>query len=241
MTTAARPFHEAAEQAREAKKYPEALALYDQALIKYVAGEDIVGISELHAARSIVYRHLADQAETEMARRLWLAEVEAAVDQAVQVAKLAAEKGQPTGMALALFNQAKFYEMTENFAQAVPLFTQALEWLEKSPPPSHDRPVVVWDFKLKLALAHLEGGDPTALSAVLAALDGLAQDREVDADYSTKVWRSGGYLHLAKYFSATDKVQAQNYLAEAEKIANSDERLVIRREEILKLKKQVGF
>lgn len=235
MLDEATRFHHQAELAREQKSYGEALRLYAEALFHFGMMGNTVKVSEIHAAKSIAYRHLFNQAADAQMQAIWKEEIEAHVHLALKVAHLAADQGNQTGFAMAFFNAAKFYEIENNAQRAIECFAQALHWIQQAPPTDHDRPAVVWDFKLKLALASFLHGDAQAMDDILVAIAALSADTGVDADYNAKVWISGAYLRLATHFESGNLEQARDFLAKAKHIIDQDERLVVRREEYQKI------
>ncbi len=230
-------FHYQAEQARENQLYEESLTLYAQALYYFGLAGAVSKVSEVHAARSIVFRHLLNQNVDEKTQQLWTKEVELEIKASVAMAELAARQGDETGLAMAYVNAAKFYELQGDVNQAVKLFERAVRWQTTAPATDHNRPSVLWDFKLKLALAGLaqHQDQQKALEKVLAAIHALETATGSDAEYNVKVWISGAYLRLAAYFKKIDTQQAQTYLEKAKMLVMSDDRLKIRRAEYQKI------
>jgi tetratricopeptide (TPR) repeat protein len=228
----AKQLHQQAEQARENQQYAEALGLYGQALIHYAEADSLVGVSEVHASLAITMRHLVNRTSDEVMKKLWIKEGDLHISMSLEAAKLLMTKGDGTGLPMAYFNAAKFYELKGELPQAIELFEQALGWMKKAPPEQHNRPAVLTDFSLKLALAKFAAGDQQSLGTALTAIAELEADTGLDSDYNTKVWVSGGYLKLATILARQDKEKALTFLDKAKNIIDSDERLKVRKEDL---------
>ncbi len=74
----------------------------------------------------------------------------------------------------------------------------------------------------------LSGDKDTGINTVLDGLKILKQYRHSTDTFQINVWLSGCYLKLAKFLASTDSRQAKKYLSQAQKIVDSDPRLVIR-------------
>jgi tetratricopeptide (TPR) repeat protein len=234
----AQQLHQQAEHARENEQYVEALGLYGQALFHYAEAGYLVGVSEVHASMAITTRHLANRASDESMKKIWLKEGDLHVNLSLEAAKVAMTKGDATGLAMAYFNAAKHSESKGEILEAVELFEQALGWMQKAPSEQHNRPAVVADFRLKLALAKVAAGDKGAMSGALSAISELEADTGPDSDYNTKVWVSGGYLKLATLLSKEDTEKSQEFLEKAKTIIFSDERLKVRRQDYERVAKK---
>lgn len=231
-------FHQQAEQAREEKNYEKALALYAQALFILTSGNHLAKVSEIYAAQSILFRHLVSQTDDLTLKEFWKMNVQSNIELSLKTAQLAEKEGDPTGLAMAYFNAAKFAELEGDFLKAHEFFSEAVEYIQTFPPQEHNRPAVYWDFKLKLALNELQLGNKSAINTVLTAIDKLENDNGVDAAYNVKVWVSGAYLRLARHFKDSDETKAIEYLKMAEEIILNDKNLVVRKEEYEKLMKE---
>jgi len=223
----ARKLHSHEEQEREKGNFVEALKLAAEAKVAYLEVGAKDKFAEVLASESLIFRHLFDRT----GKREYLISAKMAVQTSVELAK---ELGDETAMAIPVFNLAKIFELMGDNANAIKSYREAVEWLAKAPPAAHNRPAVVNDFSLHLAVAELRGGDQTARERALKAINLLETD-QVEIPFTRDVWASGGYMKLAEIVNATNKAEAMEYLDKAKKIIDVNPELVLRKEQWQKL------
>lgn len=222
----ARDIHSQAEQARENGDFIKALELSDQATIAYHKENDVLGVAEIQASRSITLRLISEEKDD----KNFLILAKHAAQAGLEIAQ---SSGNQSALALPYLNVAKIQEALGENNEALENFKQAVENITKNPPDSNNRPGVVADFKIHLAVSEYKNGDRSALDRALAAIADLkASDED---SYNKNVWLSGGFMHLAEVLKTDDSSKTKEYLQEAKKIIDSDERLKIRLQQWEKL------
>lgn len=225
-STNGRRLHGLAAQAREKGEPLKALQLADEAMIAYQKDGDILGFAEVAADRSIVLRHLADEAGDNNFRKLAKAEMLASVE-------IARGSGDKTALALPLFNLAKVQEELREFQEAVKTYTEAIQEMENNPPASHNRPSVLADMRVHLTTTEYVAGDKSALERATSALADLeASDEE---KYNKDVWVSGGHMRMADMLRTDNPERAKEHLQKVKEIIEANPDLKLRKEQYEKL------
>ncbi len=226
-TRSGRSIHQEAEKTREKGFYLEALQLADEAALAYLLETDLRGFAETRASRSITFRHLyrttGDIAYLKQARN----EATAAVD-------LVLSQKDKSAHAIPFFHLANCQEALGELEEAEQSYRNAVEVMEKFPPPSHNRPAVLLDFKVHLYTVQYKLGQTMALEWAEQALDEL---RQTDEDpFNKAVWLSGGHMRIAEMLWTDNKHEAVSHLLEAERIIYSNPELTLRNEQLNALK-----
>lgn len=213
-----RQIHGRAAQAREEGKHLEALTLADEAMLAYQTDSDLVGLAEIFADRSLVFRHLFD--ETNDKNFLVIAKHEMMTS-----VEMAEQSGQKEALALPYFNLAKVQQDLGEKEAAVSSYQKALTNQTQNPAPEHSRQAVLADMEIHLATCQYQAGDKSALKSALQALADLEVADEVK--YNKDVWLSGGHMRIAVAIRADDPEKARQHLQKAKEIieANSDLKL----------------
>ncbi|HRN96456.1 MAG TPA: hypothetical protein PLD54_03355 [Candidatus Levybacteria bacterium] len=234
MESEGRKLHAQAAQAREAGNTAESLYRGDDALLAYDTADDSAGFAELLADRSITLRNYANQQESESRRLLILAKHEMMAS-----VEIAQEAGDPTALALPMYNYAKVLEDLGEISQAVSSYQEAVTHMEQNPPESHNRPSVLLDMKIHLCAAEAKNGDESAQKRLEELVNQLEQTEE-PSQYAKDVWVSGGYMKLAEAFKAYQQ-KSQEYLKKAQTIADGNPELSERRKQIDKLAQTLRY
>ncbi len=215
-----RAVHGQAAHAREDDKHLEALKLYDEAILAYQEDKDILGLAEVFADRSIVYRHLYDETNDKnfliIAKYEMLASVE-----------MVEEGRNKEATVLPYFNLAKVYESLGQLNEAKEFYQKTVNGMTNNPPSMHNRPAVLADMKIHLATCEYKTGDKSALDRALQALADLEIADEVK--YNKDVWLSGGHMKIAEVIRADNTEKAEDHLQKAKEIIDSNPDLKLRK------------
>lgn len=203
----AQELHSQAEQAREQGRFLDALKFTDEALILYQEENNLPGVAEIFASRSITLRHLFDKTGEKAYLVLAKHEMMAAVEINPGV--------------MPLYNLAKVEEVLGEISNAIEDYKKTVSEFEKNPPLEHNRPGVLLDIKIHLAIAELRNGNKDAEGRTVSLLDELANTDE--PRYNKDVWVSGGYMKLAEITMDKD------YLRKAKEIIDANPELILRK------------
>ncbi len=223
-----RRIHALAEEARESGDFARALEYTDQATIIYQCDNDLLGLSEVQSSRQSTFKHLYRQTGD----AVYLTLEKYAALSAVEIAE---QSGIKEALGIPYHNVGKYYFEAEEFKEAVGWFKKAVENLTTYPSARHARPSVIEDIKGHQYAAEYHAGDKTALDRALGALDDLQKADEAST-YNKNVWLSGAHLRIAEMLIADNPSLAREHLKNAEDIILRDERLVLRKEQLEKLK-----
>lgn len=151
---------------------------------------------------------------------------------------LAREADNEPALALAYFNLGKCQEALGELRPAVDSFQKAYDIITSNPPPRHNRPAVVSDFKLHLAVCRYRTQDKSALQLAEEALRELASAQGA-SDYEHKVWVSGAHMDIARMLIEDDPEKARRHLEQARQIIDADENLVVRKKQWERLTREL--
>ncbi|MBU0978268.1 hypothetical protein KKF92_00345 [Patescibacteria group bacterium] len=220
-----REVHHLVESARESGDLLSSLELAMRTLLVYAKEDDQLGFAEVLDSIFLALKYLYQQQKF---KPYWIL-AGAIARSSVEIAR---QSGINTALALPQFNLAKYLEELGELGRAKEMYQKAIHSMKQFPPKEHDRPAVLTQMKLRLALCELTLGEAEALENVKKLLAELALDTGVDADYNCKVWISGGYLRLVQYFKDTDSNLVHKYLQQAKQVIESDQRLLLRRQQL---------
>ncbi len=218
--------HHKAVTARESGDLAEALRQDSIAMIDYSEANDPKGFAESLADRSLTLRHLYQKSGD----KNYLTAAKAEMIASVEIALSSNDK---TAMAIPFFNLAKVYEELGDSENSIKYFKNAVNSMEENPPETHNRPAVLADFRIHLSTAQLKNGDKSARQRLEQELHNLEQAEE--DSYNKNVWLTGAHMNLADLLFNDDIDEARKHLAQAKKIIDSDDRLVLRKEQWNKL------
>lgn len=206
MSSLARQIHAKAEESRELKQdLLASLQFADQATIQYQKENDLLGLAEVQSTRANTLKHLYQQTEAK----------------AYLILALHAAKALPyhkLGTILRLANQLK---------KAVLAHQKAVDYLSKNPPSGHNRPAVLLNFKNHLYTCMYLAGDKQALNKAEQTTTELAETKEI-SQYNKDVWLSGGHMRIAQMLKKDNPIKAQEHLAKAKQIIDSNPELKLR-------------
>ncbi len=219
-----------AEEVREGGDALKSLELADQAMVAFQEAGDVVGLAQVLGSRTISLRHLfqktGDKNYLILAKHTAMAAVE-----------IARGSGQKEALAIPLYNLAKTQEELGELADAVANYKEAVENITNNPPETHNRPSVVADIKMRLAICEYKNGDKSALQRAEDALSQLEASEE--EKYKKDVWVSGGHMHLAEALKSDNPVKAKEHLQKAKAIIEANPDLKIRSEQLQKVEESL--
>ncbi len=226
-----REIHGKAEHAREAGNFVLSLQLSDEATVVYEADGDVQGLSEVQGSRLLAFRHLYEQT----GNTDFLILAKHAAQSGVEIV----EKHQ-TGEALSMpyFNLAKAYEALGELQSAITYYEQAINSKQQFPGQFHNRVGVVADMKGHLFIAQFKNGDTSGLAKAQEAMKELQESDE--PKYNNDVWLSGAHMRIAEAIYPSDKDEARKHIDLASQIIDANKELVLRREQILKLREKLS-
>lgn len=226
MDSQGRKIHTQAAHAREDGRHLESLQLSDEAMLAYQKDGDILGLAEILADRSIVFRHLADDTGDQNFLIIAKHEMMASVE-------MAEKSGNKSAAVLPYFNLAKVHESLGELDKAKEFYQKTVDGMTNNPPQMHDRPAVLADMKVHLATCEYRVGDKSALERAVQALTDLKAAGE--EKYNKDVWLSGGYMRIVEMLKEDDPTKAKEHLQKAKEIIDSNPNLKIRKTQWEKL------
>lgn len=208
--------HQQAEDLREQDKLLEALKLYEEVIYKYQQENNYSGIVETLGGRCLTYKHLFLLKNDFVFLNL-------AYYSAKSSLKIAKHYKIIDKIYRCYFRLGEMEMLKKNYLKAQNYYQKALS---KYPKEESEK----GDFQYHLGEAQYLNGDmETGLKNILSGLD-LIRNYSFQSDpFLIHVWESGC---LMKLFTFT---KDKKYLNEAQKIIDSDPRLIIRRRQITKL------
>lgn len=221
-------------EVREKGDALRALLLADEAVYYLLQEGNLVRAAEAFAAKLLAYRHLYQKTND----RSYLLAGKHAVMTGVEIAELSGDK---TALAIPYFNLAKVQEELGDVATCVDSYKKAAMYITNNPPPSHNRPGVVADFKIHLAIAEYSAGDKSALGRAEKAIEELKNSGERNVSkYNEDVWVSGGYMRMAEVVRVDDPKKAEECLTKAKEVIDSNPELTIRMDQWKVLAEKIG-
>lgn len=221
-----REVHSRAAHAREAGKHLEALQLQDEAMLAYQKDGDLIGLAEILADRSLVFRHLSEETDDKNFLIIAKSEMLASVEMAEQ-------SSHKEALALPYFNLGKVQQDLGETEAAVSSYQKAVDHQTQNPAPEHNRPAVLADMQIHLATCQYQAGDKSALQKSFQALTRLGATDEVK--YNKDVWLSGGHMRIAQILKKDDPAKAQEHLQKAQEIIEVNPDLKLRKAQWEKL------
>lgn len=229
MESEGRRLHAQAASARENDQLKESLSFNDEALFAYDREDNPLGFAEGIACRSITLRNYATQQESRNILTLAKYEMMASVT-------IARESGDNTALPLPLYNLAQLQEALGEHEDAIETYSEAVNTMKNNPPESHNRPSVLADMKVHMTVCEYKAGDTSALERAEEALQQLEESEEPNK-FNKDVWVSGGHMKLAEILIEESPSEAKEHLAKAKEIIDSNEELVLRKQQWERLSK----
>jgi len=220
MSPTASQIHLKAEEARELKQdFLTSLQLADQATIQYQKENNLLGLAEVQSTRANTLRHLYEQTQAKAFLTL-------AVHAAQSAADIAQLSNNPTAMALPYHRLGSMLQLTNQFEKAVQAHQKAVDHMSQNPPPGHNRPAVLLDFKNHLYACMYLAGDKQALDKAEQTTAELSQTKE--NQYNKDVWLSGAHMRIANMLKKDNPTKARQHLQQAKQIIDNNPQLKLR-------------
>jgi tetratricopeptide (TPR) repeat protein len=213
MTISIKKLHQLAEDLREQGKFLEALKIYDEVIIGYQKEENYSQIIEALSGRSLTYKHLFLQTNDKIFAYL-------SESDAISSLKIGDEYQLLDKKSQLIFNLAQTNILFKNYSEAVKNFQKSLALY-----PLDDAQKGRYYEHLGEAQC-LKGDTKNGLENLSNGLTKIRQHRDSTDSFLINVWESGC---LMKLFIFT---KDEKYLEDAQKIIDSDPRLIIRRRQL---------
>jgi tetratricopeptide (TPR) repeat protein len=216
--------HLKAEQAREQDNHIEALKLLEEAIIGYQKEGNYSGFTRALQSRFLTYKHLfyltSDQVFALMGQKD--AETSLAIAEKHNLSSLIGSCHFRLGEAAMLF---------KDYGKATQHYQLALANYQGT---NTERA----DYRYHLGEAFYRSGKKVeGKQTILQGLKEIQENvGEVDS-FLAHVWESGCHMRLAELLKEDAPKEAKKHLVEARKIAQSDDKLVIRRRQIEEISK----
>lgn len=213
-----------ANKLREEGKTFESLETYNQAFAQLLKEQDYRGVLSVLSGRSIAWKHLFYREEDPIYAILSLNDVEA-------MAHISEEYqfGDMEYLIQFLFGQS--YILLNDFESAEIAFTRALELY---PTNSGEK----GDWMVHLGESFYGNGHTyEGKEMIFEGIEWIQNHSRGTDPFRINVWLSGAYLKLAKFLHNENQDEAKVYLEKAEQIILNDPQLVIRKEQLEKLKR----
>ena len=212
--------HEQAENLREQDKLQDALKLYEEVSIKYQKEENYSGLVEALGGRCLTYKHLFLSSHDFSFAII-------AKHDALSSLEIAEKFNLKDKLYRCYFRLGEMEMLFKNYKKAIIYYQKSLSLY-----PSED--AEKGDFIYHLGEAQcLKGDTKNGLENLSLGLIKIRQFRDSTDSFLINVWESGC---LKTLFVFTKDI---NFLNDAQKIIDSDPRLIIRRRQISELKKMV--
>lgn len=216
--------HSKAEQAREQDNHIEALKLLEEAIVGYQKEGNYEGLTRALQSRFLTYKHLfyltSDEVFALMGQKD--AQTSLATAEKHKLSNLIGSCHFRLGEAAILF---KDYEKAAQHYQLALTHYQGTN-AEKG------------DYRYHLGEALYRNGKKVEGKQII--LQGLKEIQENAGEvdpFLAHVWKSGCHMRLAELLKEDAPEEAKEHLVEARKIAQSDDKLVIRRRQIEQVSK----
>lgn len=231
-TERGRQIHGKAEHEREAGNFLEALKLTDEAMIVYQEDGDLFGLCDVLSSRFLTLRHLYEKTNNEF----YMVIAKKTVESAYEIAQ---KNSLTDGLFMPAFRLGQAHHTLNEIPEAISLYKQAIEMFKNNPPKEHNRPAVLADMKAHLSVAEYKSGDETALDRAMEALVDLTNADE--PQYTKDVWMSGAHMKIAEVIAPKDPEAAQVHLTKATEIVNANPELILRKEQLAKLRQKLAL
>lgn len=217
--------HIKAEQLRESEQFNEALVAYDTAISEYTASNNNEGISQALLGKFLTYKHLAINTNDS----IYLTQGTHCIEQSLAIIK---NNNLPPNYRV-YFSFGEAFVLQKEYEKAIDAYKQALHLLTTN---SAERGN--YQYHLGEAL-YLSGNTPEGEKELFNGLEEIQRHKNSTDSFRYNVWLSGVYLKIASLFWKNKQKVAKEHLLQAEVIINNDTRLVIRKKQLEKFKKDL--
>jgi tetratricopeptide (TPR) repeat protein len=216
--------HQMSEELRENDKHEEALQAIEIALVKYQKEKDYFGFAKALQSRVLIYKHLFFLTNDIVFAILARKDAESSL-------QIAQDHNLKNALSSCYFRLGEVANLFEEYGVAISNFQKSLEVYvgtntEKG------------DFRYHLGEAIYRNGDKeNGIEVMLEGLSEIQKFRNEVDPFLANVWESGCLMKLAELLREDKPVKAKEYLSNAQKIIEADEKLVIRKRQFAELVK----
>ena len=220
-------FHHRSEVAREEDRHLESLQLIEEAFLEYQKENNHEGIARALQSRCLTYKHLFLLSRDHSFAIMGKKDAEASLE-------ISQEFNLDNVLGCAYFRLGEMAMLFEKYGEAVDFYQKSLDnytgtTCEKG------------DYRYHMGEAMYRAGDKeNGLETILEGLKEIQDNRGEVNSFLANVWESGVYLRLTELLKDSDVEKARGYIHKAQKIADSDDKLIIRKRQIEKLVQEVG-
>jgi hypothetical protein len=210
---------EEADRVREEGRSLAAIDLYNQAIVQYQASKDYSDMLAALTGRLLSWKHLFYKTED----KIYAIFVKKEAEMMLEVAKT---YNLMDRLYLIHFLNGTSAILLKDYNLAEKEFDQAVQLYPTENPEKGD-----WIGHLGDAM-YRNGKKEEGKKVILNGVE-IIKDRSAQIDsFLFNVWVSGAYLRLAKLLKTDDPVESQLFFKQAKEIIDSDDRLVIRKQQL---------
>lgn len=219
---------EEGESLREEDKHLEALQVLDKAIIRCHEEKDYETLIDVLKDRTLTFKHLFLQTDD---------------PSFVILARKSAESMLSIAEVFELEHKysTSYFRLGE-IAMIIDDYKSAIDYYEKSLETYSGKLSEKGDFRYHLGEAYYRDGQKEKGKELI--LEGLREIREGADEWDPfyiHVWESGAHMRLAELLEKDEPEEASKHLKKAKEIAESDEKLVIRRRQIKELEEKLNL
>jgi tetratricopeptide (TPR) repeat protein len=218
MKNTTRDLHQKAEKLRESDKLLDALKLYEEVILKYQKEANYFSLTEALGGRCLTYKHLFLLSDDYVFFNL-------ALHSALSSLEIALKLNITPKIHRCYFRLGEMEMLRKKYLPAEKYYLKAFENYPKEEAEKGD-------FQYHLGEAQYRAGKiQIGLKNLLDGQELIKKFQSTTDSFVYNVWLSGSYKVLAEL------TKDKKYLLEAQKIIDSDPRLIIRRRQLSELSK----
>lgn len=221
----AEELHRQSEILREQDKHVEALEFIEQAIVAYQKEKDYKGLAKALQSRVLIYKHLFLLTNDDVFGLLAQKDAESSLEIAQKniLTNIIASCYFTLGVVAGNFGDNK--RAIESYQKALDNYTGTKAELG--------------DYRYHLGtVQYFDGIKEEGKKNMLKGLKEIQENRSEIDPFLANVWESGCYMRLAEVLKDDEPKKAKEYLIQAKKIIDSDEKLIIRKRQWEKLAKK---
>lgn len=215
-----------AEELREQEHFFKALVKYQQAINGYLKQEKPESVAETYQGMAECYKHLFLQSKQKIYLRLGLA----CINTSLNLLKNSKSKW----IANAYQIKAQLRHLMGNLKESIKDYQQAVKLYQR-------KDALKGRYLSHLGkVQYLAGDKETGLENLKGGLKTIRNHHHTFDDYTLDAWESGALLSLAKVLDQDRPKLAKQYLQQAKKIIDNNQKLIIRRKQWEALTEQIN-
>lgn len=220
-------FHLKAEKYREQDKLILAKILNYLAILNYQLNKNYLGLSDAYQSLVLIYKHQFLLSKNNKFIKLAQKNIKKSLN--LSLAK------KLTNIHTGYFRLGDVFMLSNNFSKAIINYKKALELY-----PKNDS--IKGDYQYHLGEAQYRNGDKKdGLKNLLDGLNLIQKYHSLTDSFLIHVWESGCLMRLAELLVLDNPIKAKEYLKLAQKIIQSDNKLIIRRRQFDKLAQELKY